>query len=90
MFDHWKQRLLLVCHARDYDDAVAALEHLAEHVRTAVAPEPEPLGGGAPSFEIGRPEDGDALMAESTQVAFSAKWVELEYTRIQPAGLQHS
>src|SRR5437588_566033 len=24
VFDHWRQRLLLVCHARDYDDAVAS------------------------------------------------------------------
>jgi len=60
VFDHWRQRLLLVCHARDYDDAVASLQHLAEHVHTAVAPEPEPLGGGA-SAEVEPPEDAETF-----------------------------
>ena len=44
VFDHWKQRLLLVSHAGDYDVAVEGLERLAEDVRTAVPPEPEPVG----------------------------------------------
>src|SRR2546421_8835547 len=30
VFDHWRQRLILVTHARDYDDGVDALQHLAE------------------------------------------------------------
>lgn len=46
VFDHWRQRLLLVAHVPggDYDAGVAALEHLAEHVRRAVPPPPEPVG----------------------------------------------
>src|SRR5438132_12379766 len=56
VFDHWKQRLLLVCHAGDYDEAAAALRHLAEHVRSAAPPPPEPLGA-APVFDVGPPED---------------------------------
>ncbi|MFN2544327.1 MAG: anthranilate synthase component I family protein [Actinomycetota bacterium] len=48
VFDHWKQRLLLVCHAGDHAAAVDSLEHLAEHVRSAVPPAPEPLGMSRP------------------------------------------
>jgi anthranilate synthase component I len=56
VFDHWKQRLLLVSHGSDYDSAAEGLERLAEDVRTAVAPEPEPVGatvgpGGPSSFQ---------------------------------------
>ncbi len=48
VFDHWRQRLLLVAHAPagGYDGAVAALEDLATRVGTPAAPPPEPLGGG--------------------------------------------
>jgi anthranilate synthase component 1 len=43
VFDHWQQRLLLVAHARSYEEGVDAVEHLAEHVTRASPPPPEPL-----------------------------------------------
>lgn len=41
VFDHWKQRLLLVVHvpAGGYDDGVAAVSELAERVQSATLPE---------------------------------------------------
>ena len=41
VFDHWKQRLLLVVHvpAGGYDDGVAAVRELAERVQSATPPE---------------------------------------------------
>lgn len=48
VFDHWRQRLLLVAHvpAGGYDDGVAALEELSVRVSSPAAPPPEPLGDG--------------------------------------------
>jgi anthranilate synthase component 1 len=52
VFDHWKQRLLLVAHVPGeasgaYDEGVAALEELAGKIRAAVPPEAEPVGDPA-------------------------------------------
>jgi anthranilate synthase component 1 len=43
VFDHWRQRLLLVAHVQKggYDDGVAALEDLARRLATPSAPAPE-------------------------------------------------
>ncbi|MGH2527364.1 MAG: chorismate-binding protein, partial [Actinomycetota bacterium] len=48
VFDHWRQRLLLVAHvpAGGYDGAVDALEELSDRVSSPAAPPPEPLGDG--------------------------------------------
>ena len=45
VFDHWKQRLLLVAHvpADRYDDGVAAVRELADRIRLARSPELEPV-----------------------------------------------
>jgi anthranilate synthase component I len=59
VFDHWLQRLLLITHVRNYDEGVAALEHLAEHVRNARAPEPLSLGEEATKADFGPPPDAD-------------------------------
>lgn len=50
VFDHWRQRLLLVAHVAGgaYDEGVEALHELAERIRTAVPPEPEPVGQDLP------------------------------------------
>ena len=61
VFDHWRQRLVLVVHAqRDgYDRAVGALEELAAKVAAAPAP---PLLAAAE----GTPPDGEANMEDET------------------------
>jgi anthranilate synthase component 1 len=48
VFDHWRQRLLLVAHvpAGGYDGAVDALEELSDRVSSPAGPPPEPLGDG--------------------------------------------
>ncbi len=48
VFDHWRQRLLLVAHvpAGAYDRGVEALERLAARVVGAVPPLPEPIANG--------------------------------------------
>jgi anthranilate synthase component I len=45
VFDHWRQRLLLVAHVPPggYDEGAAALEALAETVSTATVPAPAPI-----------------------------------------------
>jgi len=55
VFDHWRQRLLLVAHvpAGGYDAGAAALERLASAVVSAIPPAPAPIG-----------EDTDAPAAE--------------------------
>jgi anthranilate synthase component 1 len=55
VFDHWRQRLLLVAHVPrgGYDEGVAALHDLAHRVRSAEPPAPEPIGEPAAT-------DGDA------------------------------
>jgi anthranilate synthase component I len=47
VFDHWRQRLLLVAHvpAHAYDVGLAALDELSQRVRSAKVPPPEPLAG---------------------------------------------
>jgi len=54
VFDHWRQRLLLVAHAPAgaYDDGVAALEGLAATVSTAPPPAPSPIGDDADLSEM--------------------------------------
>jgi anthranilate synthase component I len=49
VFDHWRQRLLLVAHiAPDaYDDGAEALEDLASRLSSPDAPSPDPLPGVA-------------------------------------------
>jgi anthranilate synthase component 1 len=51
VFDHWRQRLLLVVHvpADGYDAGVAALGELADRLSEPSGPSPEPLGGGPQS-----------------------------------------
>ena len=53
VFDHWKQRLLLVAHvpAGSYDDGVAAVEALAERVALARSPGLEPMPRAADGLE---------------------------------------
>jgi anthranilate synthase component I len=45
VFDHWRQRLLLVAHVPPgaYEEGASALEGLAETVSTAAAPAPTPI-----------------------------------------------
>jgi len=47
VFDHWRQRLLLVAHvpAGAYDEGMRALEDLAARLARPTGPAPEPLGG---------------------------------------------
>ena len=54
VFDHWRQRLLLVAHvpAGAYDDGVASLEQLAAAVSTATPPVPSPIGDDADLSEM--------------------------------------
>ena len=54
VFDHWRQRLLLVAHvpAGAYEDGVAALEQLAAAVSTATPPPPSPIGDDADLSEM--------------------------------------
>ena len=49
VFDHWRQRLLLVAHVPEgrYDEGVAALEDLATRLSRPAVPAPEPSGGAA-------------------------------------------
>ena len=47
VFDHWRQRLLLVAHVAPdaYDEGAEALEDLAERLSSPSAPSPDPLPG---------------------------------------------
>ena len=56
VFDHWRQRLLLVAHAPagGYDGAVGALEELAARIAGATPPPLAPAGGDATAVEDGR------------------------------------
>ena len=51
VFDHWRQRMLLVAHVRpgDYGSGAEALEVLAERLSESVAPSLDPLPGSAPA-----------------------------------------
>jgi len=54
VFDHWRQRLLLVAHVPRgaYEDGVTALEQLAAAVSTATPPPPSPIGDDADLSEM--------------------------------------
>ena len=60
VFDHWRQRLVLVAHATrgGYDEAIAALEALASAISTAA---PLPLLAAAQ----GRDDEGEPNMADA-------------------------
>lgn len=66
VFDHWRQRLLLVAHMPGgaYEAGVEALGCLAERVTTAVPPAPEPLGDGAVAGSAGTPNMPDERFRE--------------------------
>jgi anthranilate synthase component I len=61
VFDHWRQRLLLVAHAPagGYDAAVEALHELAERLGSASLPPLAPVGDHAGSAAGGRPNMED-------------------------------
>ncbi|HEX6230231.1 MAG TPA: anthranilate synthase component I family protein [Actinomycetota bacterium] len=62
VFDHWRQRLLLVAHvpAHRYDAGVEALEDLSARLDAPSPTAPEPLGGGTASVDpLGRPNMPD-------------------------------
>jgi anthranilate synthase component 1 len=61
VFDHWRQRLVLVAHASagGYDDAVAALDALTETVSRARPPAPVPA-----ETDAGDEPGGEANMAD--------------------------
>ena len=65
VFDHWKQRLLLVTHvpARGFDDGVAALHDLASLVGRARPPGLEPVTVGAAAV-TGEPNMADERYRE--------------------------
>ena len=62
VFDHWRQRLLLVAHvpAGRYEEGAAALEELAGTVASSVPPAPEPVGTDEPTA----PPEGRANMPD--------------------------
>ena len=67
VFDHWRQRLLLVAHVPPgaYDDGVRALEDLAHRLIDASAPAPEPLGAGPATGDLtGEPNMPDERYRE--------------------------
>src|ERR687895_1751474 len=57
VFDHWRQRLLVVAHvpAGDYDGGVAAIDELAMRIATAATPPLATADGGPPSLTAGAP-----------------------------------
>jgi anthranilate synthase component 1 len=61
VFDHWRQRLLLLAHvpAGSYETGVQALEELAETLTTSTPPPPEPPGDGVASEDAGEPNMTD-------------------------------
>ncbi len=73
VFDHWRQRLLLVAHvpAGAYDTGVRALEELHERLASAVHPPPEPLGEGRSD-----PDAGEANMPDERYRDIVAKMQE--------------
>ncbi len=66
VFDHWRQRLLLVAHAPagGYRRGVDALDELAETVASARAPAPEPLDVDEVSGADGEPNMPDERYRE--------------------------
>ena len=65
VFDHWKQRLLLVAHvpAGAYDDGAAAVRTLAERIQHAKPPELATVPAGASDID-GEPNMSDARYRE--------------------------
>ena len=63
VFDHWRQRMLLVAHVRpgDYGSGAEALEVLAGRLSGSVAPSLDPLPGPAP---VGLDPLGEPNMAD--------------------------
>ncbi len=61
VFDHWRQRLILVAHvpAGRYDDGVAAVEDLASRVAGAEAPPLAPVAAHDAAAEAGEPNMED-------------------------------
>jgi anthranilate synthase component I len=66
VFDHWRQRLLLVAHSpRDgYEAGVAALEALAAAIASASPPPPSPIGEEPAAWAAGEPNMDDATYRE--------------------------
>ena len=65
VFDHWKQRLMLVAHvpAGRYDEGVAAVHELAGRIQHATPPELAPMPAGA-SDVVGEPNMSDERYRE--------------------------
>jgi anthranilate synthase component 1 len=59
VFDHWRQRMLLVAHVRPgaYDEGADALKDLAGRLSPPSAPAPDPLPGPAAAYadSLGEP-----------------------------------
>jgi anthranilate synthase component 1 len=55
VFDHWRQRLLLVTHVADgrRETGIASLEELSARLTGAISPPPEPLGPNVSSADAG-------------------------------------
>jgi anthranilate synthase component 1 len=66
VFDHWRQRLLLVTHIQggDHDAGVAALQELSARLVSGTSPAPEPLGAGE-----AEPGAGEANMDDERYLA---------------------
>ena len=66
VFDHWRQRLLLVAHARSagYDGAVAALEGLRARLSHPAVLAPEPPGSASAGNDAGEPNMSDERFVE--------------------------
>jgi anthranilate synthase component 1 len=66
VFDHWRQRLLLVAHARSagYDGAVAALEGLRARLSDPAVLAPEPPGSASAQDDAGEPNMPDERFVE--------------------------
>lgn len=67
VFDHWRQRLLLVAHVRagEYEAGVEALEGLSQRLDHPSPPSPEPLGGDvAYTDTLGLPNMSDERYRE--------------------------
>ncbi len=65
VFDHWKQRLMLVAHvpAGRYDEGVAAVHELAGRIQHATPPDLAPMPAGA-SDVVGEPNMSDERYRE--------------------------
>jgi len=61
VFDHWRQRLILVAHvpAGDYDRGVEAIEELAAKLASAATPDLAPAVDEARTHDVGEPNMAD-------------------------------